>query len=147
MALMALTVSSLSWNAPLVNLNRPAMRASTPVMETFEEYKARVLEKPADGVQKPNRFLYPNTHKVSSFMNALTSQNRDMISMLDVAEDLALHPQRVPLPAQIRSRRAIHLAQSRQGDQRVRQIALLPPLRRQPQHLQVFELLDRGERT
>ena len=44
-----LVVSSLSWNAPLVNLNRPAMRASTPVMETFEEYKARVLEKPADG--------------------------------------------------------------------------------------------------
>ena len=46
---VALIVSSLSWNAPLVNLNRPAMRASTPVMETFEEYKARVLEKPADG--------------------------------------------------------------------------------------------------
>ena len=49
LAMLALTVSSLSWNAPLVNLNSPAMRASTPVMETFEEYKARVLEKPADG--------------------------------------------------------------------------------------------------
>ena len=48
--MLALSLCSAAFWSPPVTLNRHAVsRAATPTMETFEEYKARVLEKPKVG--------------------------------------------------------------------------------------------------